>query len=338
MGWMTQNMKNARRRIQIITLGGTIAMRNHQGGLSPALGGDALLDFLKEIDFPFQIDKVEFSNVASANITFSDLIRLAQHITSLNRDDYVGVVVTQGTDTIEETAFALELLAQSTINIAVTGAMRSASHRSADGPANIISALRFLADSDGTGEVVVVLDDTVHSARYVRKTHTTKLSAFSSGEFGLRGRIHEERLKAYNKAPTSLEKLSVSGDISGANVLLLPICFDQEAPLLEHIVKIGPAGLVLESLGAGHVPQTLLPILEKAARKIPVVLCSRTNQGPICEHTYGYPGGEMDLLARGLISGGWLPGIKARMLLKLLLMNSPVDSKTRFSAYVRNFF
>ena len=107
---MTRQMVNSQRKIQIITLGGTIAMRRIEGGLSPALAGDALLGFLRDVTLPLQIDWMEFINLASANITFADLIHLAQHITSLSAEHYSGVVVTQGTDTIEETAFALERL------------------------------------------------------------------------------------------------------------------------------------------------------------------------------------------------------------------------------------
>jgi L-asparaginase len=333
---MTYQMEINKPKVQIITLGGTIAMRRDNGGLSPALAGDGLLGFLRDVDLPLQIDWMEFVNIASANITFTDLLRLAQHITSLSAEHYSGVVVTQGTDTIEETAFALELLSHTPINIAVTGAMRGASHPSADGPANIISALRFLADSNNSGEVVVVLDDTVHSARYVRKTHTTRLSSFSSGEFGLRGRIHEDHFRPYNKPPSPFAKIPIPPAHAAASVLLLPICLGMDPSLLQSLVKINLGGIVLEALGAGHVPQILVPILAACATDIPVVLCSRADQGSVCEHTYGYPGGEIDLLARGLLSGGWLPGNKARILLELLLMNSPVTAKERFSDYVRS--
>ncbi len=333
---MTSEMNDSRRKVQIVTLGGTIAMRNMQGGLSPSLAGDALLGFLRDIDLPVQIDWMEFANIASANITFSDLIRLSQHITSLHFDKYSGVVVIQGTDTIEETAFTLELLTQAPINIAVTGAMRGATHPSADGPANIISALRFLSDTNGAGEVAVVLDDTVHSARFVMKTHTTRLSAFSSDEFGLRGRIHEERFMAYNPPPRTLPKIAQLSLRSRKGVLLLPICLDHGASLLAHLTNFGFSGLVLEALGAGHVPQTLVPILENIAREMPVVLCSRAGRGAVCESTYGYPGGEVDLLARGMISGGTLPGIKARILLELLLMEAPQDAKRRFADFINH--
>lgn len=335
---MTRQMENSHRKVQVITLGGTIAMQRVEGGLSPALAGDALLGFLRDLNLPVQIDWIEFINVASANITFADLARLAEHIDSLNTEHYSGVVVTQGTDTIEETAFALELLSHTPVNIVVTGAMRGASHPSADGPANITSALRFLVDSQDFGEVVVVLDDTVHSARYARKAHTTQLSSFTSGEFGLRGRIHEDRFRPYNRPPTPLAKVPIPSLCTAAKVLLLPICLAQEPSILGHIAECGLGGLVLEALGAGHVPQALVPILEAIAVDIPVVLCSRVDQGSVCEQTYGYPGGEMDLLARGLLSGGWLPGNKARVLLELLLMTSPIGVKRRFSDYVRLYF
>jgi len=318
-------------KIRIIALGGTIAMRLSEGGLEPALSGAGLLSFLEEENLDDDVDWDDFSNIASPNITFGALVRLAAVVDKLDVQGYKGVVISQGTDTLEETAFALELLLQSSINVAFTGAMRSASHISPDGPANIIGALRFLSETEERNEVVVVLNDEVHAARHVRKAHSTSVGAFSSGEFGLRGRIEEGRFRRYNPAVRALPKISIQDRRPTPKVLLAAIGLDEHPSLFEYGQALGLDGWVIDALGAGHVPERLASHLDALAKHAPVVLCSRTGSGGICEATYGYPGGEIDLLARGLLSGKTLSGQKARVLLTLLLMEQTDRIGERFN-------
>ncbi|MDE2464250.1 MAG: asparaginase [Alphaproteobacteria bacterium] len=329
-------MTHIQPNIHLLTLGGTIAMRQERGALDLTPGSAALADVIGRLELPRPVAVSEFRNVPSGNILFRDLIALAKRIEALHAAGCTGIIVTQGTDTIEETAFALELLVQAPINIVVTGAMRGASHVSADGPANIQAAVEFLCDSAATGEVVVALDDVFHAARFVRKSHTTRLSAFTSGERPIRGRLHEGGFRAFAPPLVALPKISIAEAGARPNVLLLPICLDQDPAYLERICQLGLDGLVIDAFGAGHVPQNLVPAFEAQAARLPVVLCSRTADGLLCTHTYGYPGAEIDLLSRGLLNGDWLTGIKARILLTLLLMEPGAAVRSRFCATVQH--
>jgi L-asparaginase len=325
-------MSTATKRVGVIGLGGTIAMQAASGGLALALGAGDLAAAVVADCGALAIDWSDFARVPSANIGFADLIRLAAQIEHMQGKGYHGVVVSQGTDTLEETAFALELLVRAPIDIVLTGAMRGNSAPGADGAANLLGALRFLQESAGHGEVVVVLDDCVHAARHVDKHHTTALSAFGSGEFGLRGRIHEGRFVALNPARTALPKIGATGGAGVPHVELVTIGLDQQPWIFRTEESGAVDGWVIAALGAGHVPEALVPDLHRLAGDVPVILCSRTGGGPVCSVTYGYPGGEIDLLRRGLVHGGNLSPAKARVLLTLLLMDGAGDCRARFAA------
>ncbi len=324
-------MAGIQRRVQVIALGGTIAMAAASGALTPALGAADLAAMTGLETTALEVDWTDFLQVPSANITFADLVRLAAAIEQLHGEGYHGVVVSQGTDSLEETAFALELLVAAPIDIVLTGAMRGSSAVGADGLANLLGALRFLETSAGTGEVVVAMDDCVHAARLAVKGHTTALSAFSSGESGLRGRIHEGRFVAFNPARTPLPKIAPDAGRTSPAVELVTIALEQSPWTLRAPGNEAVGGWVIAAMGAGHVPETLVPDLERLSRTAPVVLCSRTGAGPVCAATYGYPGAEIDLLRRGLLHGGNLSPLKARVLLTLLLMEGPEDCRARFS-------
>lgn len=324
-------MSGTRRKISVIALGGTIAMADGPGGLAPALDAAQLKAELAAEDASLDIDWTDFAKVPSANITFADLIRLARTIERLHDDGYHGVVVSQGTDSLEETSFALELLVSRPIDIALTGAMRGSSAPGADGPANLLGALRFLEASPGLGEVVVVLDDCVHAARHVAKSHTTALSAFSSGEAGLRGRIHERRFMALNPPRAALPKITIPPGAPPVHVELVSITIDHSPWIFRAAENAPVAGWIIAAMGAGHVPEALVPELARLSGKMPVVLCSRAAWGAVCTATYGYPGAEIDLLRRGLIPAGNLSPLKARVLLTLLLMSGADTWRDHFT-------
>ncbi|TPE60986.1 asparaginase [Sandaracinobacter neustonicus] len=322
------------RRVRVIALGGTIAMEASSGALLPGLGAGDLAALVGTRDAGLEIDWCDRARIASANIGFADLAGLAAEIDDLHAQGYHGVVVSQGTDTLEETAFALELLVQAPIDIALTGAMRGAGQPGADGPANLLAALCFLEASAGGGEVVVVMDDCVHAARHAEKRHTSSLAAFSSGEAGLRGRIHEGRFRALASAPTRLPKVRDADTGRIPQVELITVSLGQSARLFRDAGPDAADGWVIAAMGAGHVPEHLVPELERLARDCPVILCSRTGAGRVCTQTYGYAGGEIDLLRRGLLPAGALPPLKARIALTLLLMDGAGDCRARFADIV----
>ena len=324
-----------RRRIKVISLGGTIAMRAANGGLEPALKADDLAGAFTRALPDLEISTLDLATVASANVGFALLKALCAEITRLKAEGYFGVVVTQGTDTLEESAFAVEVMAPAALPIVFTGAMRGASALSPDGPANLFGALTYLASPQAAPEVVVILNDEVHAARHVRKAHTTSLSAFSSGERGLRGRIHEGRFRPFRPAPPVLAPVGSDLSLPPPPVWIATLGLDPDEGLFTCGASQGVAGWVIAALGAGHVPERLVPTLERLAADAPVVLCTRTGQGAICESTYAYAGSEMDLLARGLIPGGDLSPLKARVLLSLLLADGRDAVRARLAEYTR---
>jgi L-asparaginase len=308
------------KHVHVFSLGGTIAMTKNEENsdtVVPTLSGEDLIKALPELQEKVKLSATSFRNVPSGSLSMDDIIELADRINNLEIE-YSGIVVTHGTDTIEETSFALDLLVHRNIPIVVTGAMRNPTVRGADGPANLIGSI-LLASSDeayGLG-TVVVLNDEIHAARYVRKNHTQSLAAFQS-YFGPLGWIAEGkpkvavRVNQYDKSPFD----KIGPDVP---VALLTVTLGDDGRLLRNLKELGYGGAIIEALGGGHVPAVMVNELEKLARDMPVVIASRAGNGKILEQTYGYSGSETDLFGRGLISAGWLDGRKCRILLHLLL-------------------
>jgi len=166
--------------IAILTLGGTIAMtKQHDGTATPTLSAEDLLANVPELaETGTSIEVHNFRQLPGASLGFADLVDLSKAITKL---DVAGIVITQGTDTIEETSFLLDLLHSKEVPVVVTGAMRNPSMAGADGPANLLAAVRVAASPAARGlGCVVVFGEEIHAAQWVRKTHTTSLTAFTS--------------------------------------------------------------------------------------------------------------------------------------------------------------
>jgi L-asparaginase len=173
---------------------------------------------------------------------------------------------------------------------------------------------------------VVVLNDEIHAARFVRKTHTSNPATFRSDPVGPVGWISEGIPRVVLR-PVGQHKISVSEDAQDRPVALHTFTLGDDGRLLPEIERQGYAGLVVEGLGGGHVPSITVEALEDLAGKMPVVLASRTGSGEVLRSTYGFPGSEVDLLERGLIYAGPLDGPKARLLLTLLLRSGATREK-----------
>ena len=309
-------------------------MTSGPSGLRPSqTAGDlvaGLGDALKDISVTLQ----DAMATPSANLGFDHVERLADLVEQETRQGARGVVIVQGTDTLEETAFALELMLEGRYCVCLTGAMRGASAPGADGPANLTAAIRTAASLPPSAGVCVVINDAVHAARYVAKTHTTATDAFSSHDSGLLGRIHEGRLRLSVDTLPSFGPLGRGGKGPWPRVALLRMAMDDDDGLIRHVAAGGYEGCVIEAMGAGHVPARLVPALGDLCLRMPVVLASRVGAGRICERTYDYPGSETDLLGRGLISAGALSGLKARVLLTVCLRSGRRDLFERIASLI----
>lgn len=288
-------------------LGGTISVAGHGSGDDQRLDGATLAAGLPGVEVH------DFRRTSGGSLTHQDLQELHAKAAAAAGE---GVVVVQGTDTIEETSYLLDLLWDDDRPLVVTGAMRQPAMPGADGPANLAAAAAVAAAPDFRGlGVLVVLNDEVHAARFVRKGHATSPATFTSPDAGPVGLLVEGR-------PVRLVSLPRRGTYApgpiGARVPLLTATLGESSEVVAEL-GAGAAGLVVSGFGAGHVPASWAPALGELAARIPVVLASRTGGGPVLTATYWAPGSEHDLLSRGLVPAGLLHPLKARLLLQVCL-------------------
>ncbi len=312
-------------RILVLSLGGTITMTRGAGpGLNPTLGAAELVAAVPGLAAVASITAESPARVASPSLPPEALVHCARRIAAFEGE---GAVVVQGTDTIEESAFLLDLLHADDRPVVVTGAMRGAAAPGADGPANLLAAVTLAASPAARGlGAVAVLNDEVHAARFVRKGHTALPSAFASPLAGPVGLVAEGRARIHLRPPRLPALPLPDGPLPP--VALLGFGMGEDGRLLAALPGLGFQGAVIEGMGAGHVPEAAAEAVGALAARMPVVLASRCWAGPVFTATYGYPGGEMDLLARGVVPAGSLPANKARLLLSLALAAgvSPADA------------
>lgn len=307
--------------IHIITTGGTIASRidPKTGGAFPAVSAAELVAMSPALrQIASAVRATDFGMLQSWNIGPDVMLRLAQTVAeALSDDEVAGAVVTHGTDTLEETAFALDLLHASEKPVVITGAMRNASDPGFDGPRNLSAAARVAVDPQSKRRgALVVLNDEIHSARFVTKTHTTALGTFASPGTGAVG-ILDDRGVWFHWRPDPLPVLTCAH--AETDVHLVKMAAGASDLLLRTLLEAGVAGVVVEGSGAGNVADVWHePIAAMIAAGIPVVLVSRCPTGRIVP-VYGGRGGGRTIHALGVVDGGSLSGPKARVALSLAL-------------------
>ncbi len=316
----------------MLFLGGTIAMTMDEltgGELLPDLSGSELL---AGIPLPegLSVEPVDVARVDSSALTFDTCLRTLDLAEEAVRDGVDGVVVVQGTDSLEETAFLWDLLWSHDRPLVVTGAMRSADQPGADGPANVVAAVEVAAADQcrGQGALVVVTDE-VHAARFVAKRHTSNLGAFVSPELGPVGRVAEgvpvllARLE--RRTPLPVPHL---GSRPWPRVGLVTAALDDDPETYLALAAVSD-GLVVEGFGAGQLRPEVAQALDEVVARIPVLLASRAGAGAVATRTYGGPGSGSDLHRRGLVPTGRLGALKARVLLRLLLAQAAATGQDR---------
>jgi L-asparaginase len=316
--------------VAVFSLGGTIAMSRGSGadGVVPALGAQQLLDAIPALsDLQVQLRVHDFLRKPGASLTISDVTALHRAIMAACAAGVDGIVITQGTDTIEETAFLLHLMHDTDAPIVVTGAMRNPTLPGPDGPANLIAAILAAADPAMrmTG-CSVAMNDELHTAMHVRKTHTTSTAAFKSPACGPFATVQEGRVRIiWRPRPRKVHEAALTGTEATPRVALLQATLDDDGYLIGHLAEHSE-GIVVAAFGAGHVPASWLAPLAELAVVKPVVLTSRIGSGSVLEGTYGFPGSEMSLAEAGLINGGLLAPHQARLALHLMLAaHTPFD-------------
>lgn len=345
-------------RVHIIFTGGTIAMRtNAQGQLVPANSGDELIAAIPDLA-RFTLSTQQLCNVASAHLTSEIWLQLRQAIISACADEAIsGVVVVQGTDTLEETAFFLDSsLGDEQLQhkpVIVTGAMRSADEEGGDGPSNLCNAILTAASTEARDRGVMVgMYGRLHAARYVRKLHTTRTDAFGSLEHEILGEIgafnaaanttpnttsdttdlnanhalpqvqfHSpaQRFTPSIDLPDSLYSAFRQGcsDLSQVDIVSAHISCD--SLFIDISIKNGAAAIVVQALGAGNVNPNISAAIERALTQgIAVIIASRSYLGE-AEPVYGYVGGGQSLVKMGAVMSHDLPAHKARIYAQLLL-------------------
>lgn len=306
--------------VLVVPIGGTIAMApSTEGGLAIGPGIGALIAVLGD-QLPAKVELEHARAVPSSQLSLDDVVELARLLRDrLDSGRYVGAVVTQGTDTMEESAFALDLLVGSPLPVVVTGAMRAPSQLGSDALANLVGAVATAASAEARSlGTVVVMNDEIHAARFVRKAHTSSPAAFVSTP-GPLGWIAEGRPRIALRPMGAMSLPGFPEAPWAGSVPLVPVGIGDDGTVLASFTTQSARGLVVAALGAGHVPERLVDPLGQLAAELPVVLASRSSAGGVLENAYDFPGSERDLLDRGLIPGQWLNAWKCRILLELLL-------------------
>ncbi len=300
--------------------GGTISMQHDaaRGGAVPALSGEEILSHDPALSSLATIEVVNFARLAGPQMTPRHMWDLSEKIhTQLARPEVAGIVVTHGTDTLEETAFFLDLRHHSPKPVIVIGAMRNASELSYDGPANVRAALRVAIDPAARDQgVFVLLNETIHAAAYATKADTQAIETFQSPVFGPLGIVDKDRVFF---ARSLRFRQTINTRRLEDRVDLLQMYAGADGRFIDASRELGARGLVIEGTGRGNVPPQTLPAIQRALDAgLPVLISSRCAQGRVLD-TYAYEGSGRDLRQRGVIFAGNLPGPKARILLMLAL-------------------
>ncbi|CAM3146927.1 asparaginase [Lactococcus hircilactis] len=298
---------------------------DEQGNVSPNAQNP-----LNRLNLPsdqVEIVAEDIFNLPSPHITLEHMLLLKNRIIAACDGDFDGVVITHGTDTLEETAFFLDSTIQRGKPIVITGAMRSSNELGTDGIYNLKTAIRVVADNDSHDRgVLVVMNDEIHSARFVTKTHTTNVSTFQTPTHGPLGLLTKNKIFYFHRDSENqhLDITSVTG-----NVPIIKCYAGMNGEILDLLDPNRIDGLVIEALGAGNLPpSTVAPIERLLAHHVPIVLVSRCFNG-IAEPVYDYEGGGSRLHHAGVLFAPEVNSQKARI--KLIIgLNAKVKNLDDF--------
>jgi len=312
-----------KKKILIVTTGGTISMKAGADGVVPSLTGSEIIKLIPGIESIAELSLYEFSNIPSPMMTPQKMFELSGIVTSMI-ENYDGVVITHGTDTIEETSYMLFLTLQTKKPVIFTAAMRSNEETGLDGPRNLFNAIRVAAsDKSFDRGVMLAVNDEIFSVREVYKSSTSLTNAFDAPHYGILGMIDVDDIIYYRKSEF---RYKFKVERIETNVDLIKMCAGINRKFIDYSIQSGVKGIVIEAFGRGNVnPEMKNGILEAIYKGIPVVITSRVPNGRVLG-IYGYEGGARQLEENGAIMGYDLNSEKARLKLMVLLgLNKSMD-------------
>jgi L-asparaginase len=319
-----------KKNILIVLTGGTIAMQSFDRlGIAPTNDFADILKSFPQLNSIANVEVMEFSNVPSPYMTPDMMFELATMI-DLKSVDYDGIVITHGTDTLEETAYLCDLVLTARKPVIFTAAMRSGSDLGLDGPRNIIGAVRVACHPDSVDKgVLVVMNDEIHTARDVVKSDTGKIDSFISLGYGPLGIVDPDRVVYHRQ---TLYRESIWTDKLETNIDLIKATAGMDSRYIKCSLEHHAKAIVIEAMGLGNLPAYLEPdIINAIKHNVLIVITSRTYTGRVLPE-YGYDGGGKKLQEHGAILAGDLKGIKARLKLMVLF------GKYQDPAIVKKFF
>jgi L-asparaginase len=308
------------KKILIVFTGGTFSMMidPQTGGAIPKYSGKELVNKIPEAAKLVNITCYDFGKYPGPHMTPELMFELSKVIKQkIASNKFDGVIVTHGTDTLEETAYLLDLTIKTDIPIVITGSMKNSSEPDWDGPKNLLDSIHLCLNENSKGlGVLVCLNGEINAASEVTKIFSDELETFQSLDFGALGFVQNDRV-IYNRLPRFLEVLEA--EKINTNVDLLTVYAGMGDKFFKFSADSNVEGIVVEALGVGNVPPAAFEGIKYAANKgIPIVLVSRCPAGET-DYVYGYPGAGVHLHNLGVMFTDFLNGQKARIKLMLAL-------------------
>ncbi|GEN85388.1 MULTISPECIES: asparaginase [Oceanobacillus] len=306
------------KKVLMIATGGTIASDTNEKSGKLASGVLTGEEIIEKCDIPADIEvKVDsFFQKASMHLNFTDLIKIKEEIDNyLNEEAFDGIVITQGTDTLEEASYFMHLISNYSIPIVFTGSQRSPQEVGTDSFINIKNAILAACSEDlkDVG-VTVVFNERIFHSRYVRKEHASNIQGFNAFGYGYLGIIDNNNVRVFQK-PTYREYLELKRELPTVDII--KVYMDADGKYIQTAIDSGVKGLVLEGVGRGQVSRTMMPAIKECIRQgIAVVITTSAVEGEVYP-TYDYEGSTFDLMENGVLLGKDYDSKKARI--KLLV-------------------
>lgn len=324
--------------VQFIATGGTIAMKVDPvtKGVKPAVTGDELLQAVPDAGKYATVEVNNFSNIPSDYVDPPFWARLTKTVEdALARPEVAGVVIAHGTDTLEETAYWLDLTVKSEKPVVLIGAQRNGSVSDFDGPRNLLNAVRVAVSPDARGKgAMIPMNNQINSARFVTKTHTANVETFKSGDFGFLGEVWDDRV-IFSNASLRRQTVELKPDAELPRVEIIPMFGGADGSLLRYAVDQGAKGIVVQGAGMGQMNVPMYEAVKYALSKnVPVVVSTRVHNGRT-RPLYGFVGGGKTTFEAGAVMSGDLSPQKSRILLMLLLQQGKSGKEELQAAFDR---